>query len=336
MAGLLERRILFVGGKGGVGKTTTAAALALLSTEQHRKCLLVSTDPAHSLGDIFMRRIGDQETALAPGLWGLEIDPDAAAHRYLSSVKANMRSLVAPSMYDEIERHMDLARSAPGSVEAALLERIAELMTSAQANYDLLIFDTAPTGHTLRLLSLPEMMAAWTEALIKNRERTETLAAVLGRLRVSDGSQSGDDISCLEQPQAKEGKRNARIREILLERRRKFQGARRLLLDWDTSAFTMVLNPEKLPLLESKTTLQTLRRFKVPVAAVIVNRILPKDVDGDFLRCRREQEAEYLAEIEREFYGLQRLYVPLLPHDVLGIDTLTEIGRKLASQLLAT
>ena len=182
MQDLLERRILFVGGKGGVGKTTTAAALALLAAEQGRRVLVVSTDPAHSLGDIFARTLNDGETALAANLWGLEIDPDAAAERYINTVQRNMRDMVNPAMYGEIQRQMHLARLAPGTVEAALLERVSTLIAEARERFDLLIFDTAPTGHTLRLLSLPEIMAAWTDGLLKHQEHASKLGQALERL----------------------------------------------------------------------------------------------------------------------------------------------------------
>ena len=130
---LLTRRLLFVGGKGGVGKTTTAAALALVAAERDRRCLLVSTDPAHSLADLFGRPIGHRETALTASLWALEIDPDRQADEHLETVKARMRRLVHPRSFAEINRQLDLARHAPGTMEAALLERVAEDMALAGA-----------------------------------------------------------------------------------------------------------------------------------------------------------------------------------------------------------
>ncbi len=182
MLDLFDRRILFVGGKGGVGKTTVAAALALMAARGGKRCLVVSTDPAHSLGDIFDRDIGGRETALAPGLHGLEIDPDGEADRYLETVKQNMRSLVRPQLYGEIDRQMDLARHAPGAAEAAMLDRVADLMIDAERRHDLVVFDTAPTGHTIRLLSLPEVMAAWTDGLLRHQERSNNLGRVLRNL----------------------------------------------------------------------------------------------------------------------------------------------------------
>ena len=123
---LFDRRIIFVGGKGGVGKTTTAGALALMAAESGRSTLLVSTDPAHSLGDVFDTRIGNEETSLGRNLSGLEIDPEAEAESHIATVKMSMKSLVAPKMYKEIDRQLELTRYSPGTMEAALLERFHE------------------------------------------------------------------------------------------------------------------------------------------------------------------------------------------------------------------
>ena len=106
-----------------------------------------------------------------------------------------MRSLVKPEMYGEIDRQMSLARLSPGAVEAAMLERMSELMVEAGAEYDRVLFDTAPTGHTLRLLSLPEIMAAWTDGLLRHRDRSDSWNKALGRLGPRPGT--GDDLAFL-------------------------------------------------------------------------------------------------------------------------------------------
>ncbi len=330
MKSLLDRRILFVGGKGGVGKTTTASALALKAAESHRKVLVVSTDPAHSLGDIFGVRVGNREVSLADDLWGLEIEPEAEAEHYIRTVKASMKELVAPKMYGEVDRQLELARDAPGTVEAAMLERMADLMADATGRFDLVIFDTAPTGHTIRLLSLPEVMAAWSDGLLQHRNRSRRLGQLLaafGRRHSKEddfGRIIGDDDDREEDP------RSTRINEILLSRRRKFHRARELLTDPATTAFLLVTIPERLAILENKKALEVLDKFGVPVAAMIVNRLLPDDAEGEFLRERRRQEQEYRDEIDREFAELPLVRVPLLSHDVHGIDTLRQIGRFLS------
>ncbi len=325
---LLNHRFIFVGGKGGVGKTTTAGALGAVAADQGQRVLLVSTDPAHSLGDVFSRSIGDRETALGANLWGIEIDPDAESTQHIDNVKQQMKRLVHQRMWGEIDRQLDLARYSPGASEAALLERVARLMDDEeeQRRFDLTIFDTAPTGHTLRLLTLPEVMAAWTDGLLRHRERSGRFASTLRHL--GGGRVKGDEFGVIEQPADHvEGSAESRINDILTARRRLFRGARERLLDHHTSVFLLVLNPDKLSILESRKALEVLTRFDVPIAGVVVNRVLPSDATGEFIEARRRQEAAYLQEIEREFSTYPRIVIPLLPYDVNGLDALRKVGR---------
>jgi arsenite-transporting ATPase len=317
--GLLERRILFVGGKGGVGKTTTAASLAKVAADEGRACLVVSTDPAHSLSDIFEKRIGDREKKLDENLWALEIDPDAEAKRYLATVKSNMRGLVHPEMYPLVDRQIDLARQAPGSQEAALVDRMASLMADARDRFDLLVFDTAPAGHTMRLLSLPEVMAAWTEGMLARRDKSKHLGKLLSKLR-------GKAVSA-DDPTAEESGRNAKINEILTARRNKLLAARELLLDRNTTAFLIVLTPEKLPILESRKVRDLLGQHHIHVAALLVNRVLPTEAGGAFLETRRKQEEKYLQEIDDIFSPLPRIHLPLQEQDIQGLSALQRFGR---------
>ena len=329
---LLDRRIIFVGGKGGVGKTTTAGALALRAADAGRATLLVSTDPAHSLGDVFDTPIGKTETPLSPNLTGLEIDPEAEAEEHIDSVKSSMKSLVAPRMYDAIDRQLELARHSPGTIEAALLERMADLMADTKRRFDLLIFDTAPSGHTIRLLSLPEMMAAWSDGMLGYRDRSRKLSTLLTAL--GRDSAAEDEFGILSgATETPDDSRDGRIRDMLLARRRKFHRSRALLTDASITAFLLVINAERLPILESRKTLDILRRFDVPVAGMIVNRLLPPDAEGEFLRERRLQEDKYRSEIDQTFSELPRIYLHLLPHDVHGMATLRMIGSSLAAQL---
>ncbi|ADI14143.1 ArsA family ATPase [Truepera radiovictrix] len=321
---LEQQRIVFVGGKGGVGKTTTAAALALQWARRGERCLLVSTDPAHSLGDLFGCQLGEREYPLADGLWGLEIDPEGEADRYVAGVSRTLRTLMPPHLYGEIDRQMRMTRQAPGALEAALLERVADVMEAASEGYDRVVFDTAPTGHTMRLLSLPEVMGAWVDGMLQQRERSGRLGRMLAQL-----GGKGSDLTYFDDPDALPDSREGRITSVLLARRRKFHRARRLLLDADRCAFVLVLTPEKLPILESAKALDTLARFRVPVAGLVVNRVLPAEAEGPFWATRRAQERVYLGEIATRFANWPQLHVPLFARDIEGVAGLEQVAAHL-------
>ena len=310
------QRVLFVGGKGGVGKTTTASALALALAEAGARCLLVSTDPAHSLGDLFGVRLDDDARPLGPNLVGLEIDPERAVERHLHTVRDSLREYVRPGLYAAIDRQMDLARMAPGGVEAAVLERVAALMVEAPGRYDRVVFDTAPTGQTLRLLALPAAMTAWVDGLLGSRRRADALGDLLARVHQDAAPGTGPEDAA----------RGARIRETLLARRHTFSEARRVLLDPTETAFVLVLVPEKLPVAESRKALAALRDADVPVHGLVVNRVLPPGPLGAFLEARRAQEAIYRRAIAQLAGPLPVAEVPLLPRDVDGIDALRAVA----------
>lgn len=331
MKSVLERRLLWVGGKGGVGKTTVAAALGILAAERGKRTLVVSTDPAHSLGDAFGRELDDRARCLLPQLDALEIDPDAEVEAHLKRVMDQMRRFAAPEMIPELERQMRLTRQSPGSQEAALLERIARLITRDDLPYDLIIFDTAPTGHTLRLLSLPEAMAAWTDGLLRHNRKSQELGQVLKHLTPGSGRDLGTPFDEPGERDAEVDERTEGIASTLIERRRLFHRARRLLADSENSSFLFVLTPERLPVMETCRAVHALEEVQIPVAGAVVNRVLPPEADGTFLAARRTQEARYLEEIDQRLGGLPRLRLPLLPTDVNGLEGLETVARLLES-----
>ncbi|KFZ38108.1 arsenic ABC transporter ATPase [Shewanella mangrovi] len=332
MDSLTNKQVIWVGGKGGVGKTTVSSSLALLAANRNKKVLLVSTDPAHSLSDAFGRHIGNHITRMAPNLDALEIDPDDEVEQHLAQVTSQLKRFTRPEMFSEIERQMRLTRQSPGAQEAALLERIAKTIALAQQQYDLVIFDTAPTGHTLRLLSLPEAMAAWTQGLLKANERSEKLGAVMEHLTPKSGrdvTNPFDDPT--EHATAGMDPRNKAIAETLLTRQRLLQRTREILLDKQKTALLFVLTPEKLPILETSRAVASLQQEHLPLAGLVVNRILPESADGEFLAQRRIQEQKHLADIDQRFSQLPLFKLPLQPTDIEGIDGLAAMSERLAN-----
>ncbi len=304
MQGLLDREVLFFGGKGGVGKTTCAAAMALAASRAGRKVLLVSTDPAHSTSDIFERPIGADPTELLPNLWGLEIDAATESARYVREVKDRVRDLFGHSILKEAYKQIDLAASMPGAEEVALFDRMGGLIRGEDTRFNLVIFDTAPTGHTLRLVKMPELMDAWIRALTRSRR------AMLGV--------EGDDK---EDP----------ILVSLKDRFERLQGLRARLMSGRTSAFVLVLIPERLPIEETARALTQLDETGVKVGGLVVNRVLPRETTDAFLAARREQEQIYLDEIAKRFASRPRVYLPQFRRDVYGLASLGPVADALAA-----
>lgn len=315
---LLSRQILLFGGKGGVGKTTLAAAHALLSAERGLRTLLVSTDPAHSTGDILEADLGPEPREVLANLWAMEIDPAREADLYIQDVKARIAETTPPRLVSEVERQIDIARVTPGAEEAALFERFTRLMEEAGERFDRILFDTAPLGHTLRLLSLPEQMASWMSGLIGRRRKVNAMGRMWRRVA---GSGAGD---------ANEG--DDPVLTALEDRRARFERARETVSDPDRVAFVFVTIPERLPILETQKAVEALDRYGIPIGAVYVNRVLPESGDGGFLERRRERESEYLDLIDAAFGTRSVHRIPLLETDIHGLDALRRVVAALPEQ----
>src|SRR5262245_312878 len=278
----LRKRILFFGGKGGVGKTTCASAVALAASRLGKRVLLVSTDPAHSTSDIFGTPFAADEREILPGLYGLEVDANLEARRYIDNAKAGIARMFSPAVAKEAGRQIELASSMPGVEEVALFERIGDLIIDRFDAYDLLVFDTAPTGHTLRLLRMPELVAAWIAALSKRRRALLSLNKDIDQVRLAPEAIDPEDDPILK---------------TLDARREKLEQVRARLMQHNFTGFVLVVVPERLPIEETARAAEMLRESNVNVCGVVVNRVLPPDADGDFHQARRRQEQVYLDEI---------------------------------------
>ncbi|CAM3517587.1 ArsA family ATPase [Isoptericola cucumis] len=319
-----RRRVLFLGGKGGVGKTSLASATALAQARAGRRVLVVSTDPAHNLGHLWQRTVGDDVVRLAGPfdgaggaqggvVDGVEIDPARTAAAHLAAVRRTLHRLTPEHLSREVDRHLDLARDAPGTHEAAVLERIATAVEDGLADHDLVVFDTAPSGHTARLLALPETMGAWTDGLLRRRERSERLGAAA---RVLGGQGEA------------EARRDSEIRHVLTERRDRFARLREVITDPDRTAFVAVLAAERLPVLETIGLCRQLEELGVPVGGLVVNKRSPADA-GDLLAARRAQESAHLRTLRDALGHLPADEVPLLADDVVGAAALERVAAHL-------
>ncbi len=303
------QRVLFVSGKGGVGKTSVAAAVALARARAGQRVLLVSTDPAHNLGHVWDQEVGDDATRLVtcPNggyVDGLEIDPAATVERHLGAVGATLRRLLPERLHAQAEQHLALAREAPGTHESAVLERVAEAVEDGLTTHDTVVFDTAPTGHTLRLIALPEQLSAWTETLLANRDRADRFGAALRGLGGAPGAEPTLD-------------RDAELRRVLVARRRRLGTLRDVVQDPARTSFVLVLTAERLPVVETLELHRQLVGLGIDVRDLVVNRRSPADA-GALLAQRRLVEDAHLATVARALPGVPLREVPLLPGDLVG------------------
>ncbi|MDR7300349.1 arsenite-transporting ATPase [Haloactinomyces albus] len=305
-----QRTVSFFGGKGGVGKTTLAASYALLLAGRGHRTLVVSTDPAHSLGDVLAVPLGDEPAELSGGLWACEIDGESVARRRVEQVSREAQEAVPREVLPAVEQHLQRAAASPGTVESALVDRLTDLLDEVPARWDRIVVDSAPTGHMLRLLSLPTLLTPWIEGLVRQREQVRgterMLSGLLGR------ADTGQDP----------------LLQRLHGRRSRLERTRRRLLD--ESAVHLVLVPERLPLAETERAAQALADGGLTLGSVAVNRVAPSDATG-LLADRARREAEVRATIRQRFGDHGVVEVPLLRGELTARSELAEVAEHLAS-----
>lgn len=304
------KQIVFFGGKGGVGKTSCSSAYGLFCAQKGLTTLIVSTDPAHSLGDIFEVKIGNNITKLEDNLFGLEIDPESVSNEYIKRTKAEMQKTLSPIIIEEIERQIDAMIVSPGAEEAAIFDELVKIVDNYTQKYDVIIFDTAPTGHTIRLLSLPELMGAWMDTLVAQRREAVELMKM---------STTGDKE--LHEKYVKDP-----VLDILIRRKSEYEKARDILVDSRKACFIFVLTPEKLPIIETQKSISILAKYGISIGGIIVNRVLPEYASDPFLLKRRQTEDKYMKEIHDRFKDLILMEIPLYPEDIQGREYLKQVA----------
>ena len=299
-------RILLYTGKGGVGKTSIAAATAVLTADRGSRTIVLSTDIAHSLGDAFDTKLGPEPGEIAPNLWAQEPDVYFNIGRYWRTIQTYMTDLFSWRGLDAVmAEEMTVL---PGMDELGNLLWIADHVESGK--FDLIVVDAAPTGETLRLLSLPEASRWWVDRIAPIGRRVSRLSRPVLERMIGVPVPRDEVFAAAER---------------LLAR---LDLVHRLLADPDQSSIRLVLALEKLAIVEARRSFTYFHLFGYPSDLVVCNRVLPSTVDGYFAGLRQTQQG-YLPAVEGDFAPVPVRTVPFFDREVVGIGGLREIGQAL-------
>ncbi len=284
-------QFVFFGGKGGVGKTTVSCAYAHRCARDSLRTLVVSTDPAHSVSDVFDQQFGDEPEPVAGvgGLDALEIDPEDEMQRHLDEIRESLSEQVSAAMVSEINRQLEMSHGTPGAYESALFDAFVDVMRSESDPYDRVVFDTAPTGSTLRLLGLPEFLGDWIDRLLYKRKQS---------IDLFEKAAVGD----MEPRRLLEGDP---VIERLQERKEFFEYAGETMRS--DAAFFLVFNPDQLSVNETARAIEGFTERDLRVRGLVANKLTPspdEDETGKGARYLREKvatERDRLAQVREEF-----------------------------------
>jgi arsenite/tail-anchored protein-transporting ATPase len=288
----MRTNFTFFSGKGGVGKTSMACAHAVRYASQGKRTLIVTTDPASNLADVFEQPIGHQITPVAglPGLYAMEIDPDQATREYIDRAMEPIRAVFPAQMVQVMEEQM----SGPCTAEVAAFDRFTDFLELTSENgsgFDEVIFDTAPTGHTIRLLELP---AEWSHSI--------------------DAASAGSGQTCLGPAAA------------IQDAKHKYERALAAMRSSQHTQFIFVLHPEAISIKETRRAISELQKLEISNFGLIVNGIIPAEgAQNPLFAARAEMQARYLAQIDTDLpYPQQRMF--LLAGEIKGLERLQQVS----------
>ena len=300
-------RILVYTGKGGVGKTSVAAATALACADRGYRTIVMSTDIAHSLGDAFDVKLGPTPVEIAPNLWGQESDVFFNVARYWGRIQQYAASVLRWRGLDEVmAEEMTVL---PGMDEVGSLLWIADHHDSGL--YDVVVVDAAPTGETLRLLSLPEAAKWWMEKVEPIGRRISKLTGPLIS-RVVGMPMPGEDVF------------NAG--EELFAR---LEHMHDLLTDHDKTSVRVVLTLEQVVIKEAQRSFTYFHLYNYPTDLVVANRVLPDDQEWHYFRDWYDAQQRYGPLVEKTFHPIPVRHAPMFDREMVGVPLLRELGKSL-------
>jgi len=300
------KRLIMIGGKGGVGKTTCASAIALHFALQGRKTLIISSDPTPSLSDIFEVEIGDEETPIenVKDLYGIEISSEVVLKKW--------KERFGPEIYDVVSSFasvdydfVDYIGGAPGIEEEYMLNYILELVEGGQ--YDLVVWDTAPAGHTLRLLHLPQIFMKHLEAATKFYMN---LYSYFEKLK--------------ESVKLRKGKRS--LLEIISGWEHLAEKVVSFIRDPGKSEFIIVTIPEALGVKQTERIITDFDDYQLRVRSLIINYVI-EEADCEFHRIRSEMQQGYIRVLRDQYaHRIGLIQTPLFPHEIKGVERIRRIS----------
>lgn len=303
-----DTNFYFYGGKGGVGKTSVASSAAIyFSQKLKKKVLVVSIDPAHSLSDSFDVRIGSEVRQVMDNLYALEIDPAKSLEEYKEKLVPSLEKIEFLKGIG-LEDAFDVTSMAPGVDEIAAFDKFLKFMNSEE--YDVIIFDTAPTGHALRFLSFPEVMDSWVGKMIKIRMRLSGMTGMLKKLLPFGGENEAPSLGT----------------EQLEEMKKRIEEARKILSNPKKTHYNLVMIPEQMSIMESERSVKLLKEYKIPVKSIIINKILPSNPSCTFCTYKRKQQLDRIKDIEKKFRSYKISRLEMFRDEVRGIDMLKKVA----------
>ena len=301
-----QKRLIMIGGKGGVGKTTCASAIALHFSGQGKKTLIISSDPTPSLSDIFEMEIGDRETPIkgVANLYGIEISSEVVLRKWKDRFGPEIYEVVssfASLDYDFV----DYIGGAPGIEEEYMLNYILEMVEGGQ--YDLVVWDTAPAGHTLRLLHLPQIFLKHLEAATKFYMN---LYSYFEKLK--------DSVKL------RRGKKS--LLEIISGWEDLAEKVVSFIRDPEKSEFVIVTIPEALGVKQTERIVKDFDEYQLKVSHLIVNYVI-READCEFHKTRREMQQDYIKMLRDQYsHRIQLIEVPLSPQEIKGVERIKKIS----------
>jgi arsenite/tail-anchored protein-transporting ATPase len=305
-------RYTFFGGKGGVGKTVMAGISAVHLARSGKRTLLASTNPVHSLSGLFGQNVFGKPTAITgvDNLWAFEIDTKDAIERSKREIREKIQwFLKFAEISTKADEFVEAATMNPAFEESAMFENMVDLMFKDE--YEVYVFDTAPTANARRLLGMSKVYGLWVEKMLKSREEAQSLREALSFTKKKE-----------EDP----------LMRYLVDFRGRIAHARELLTAPDKTAFFFVTLPEALPIAVIRRFIGWFTDFGIPVGGVIVNEVISSadaKTGGEFVRNRVEMQRGYLDEIRELFPGQVRAILPLYDADVRGTAALQKAGAAL-------